>query len=72
MKQFKIHSKSNGKLYIKPSEIFNNDDGKAMVKRLRNSSIYKSIKKLKGGSAAAQCMPFNLLIFPLIGGAIVF
>lgn len=53
MKQFKIHSKSSGKLYIKPSEIFSNDDGKAMVKRLKNSSIYKSIKKLKGGSAAA-------------------
>ncbi len=39
-----VHSTSEGKLYIKEEEFFNNDRVRDMVKRLINSSVYTNIK----------------------------
>ncbi|NTV45616.1 MAG: hypothetical protein HGB11_03640 [Chlorobiales bacterium] len=42
---FTVYSHPSGTLFIKPSEIFKNKEGDDLIEALRQSSIYKSLKK---------------------------
>lgn len=40
-----VYSHTSGTLFIKPSEIFKNKEGDDLIEALRQSSIYKAVKK---------------------------
>ena len=46
----KVHATKEGKLYVLPSELFQDPEVQQMVKDLKNSSIYKDIQKRKKSS----------------------
>jgi len=49
-----VHSTSGGKLFIKEKEFFSNGKVQGMVKKLLDSSVYKSIKAEKTSSASLK------------------
>ena len=47
-----LHSKG-GRLYVKPADILSSEQGKRVLARFKDSSIYKSIKQRERNSSSA-------------------